>query len=317
MLQVNYFWRVNVSKVISLFFLPLWIALLKTNFVLYERATLKAGVGAPPRELSTLSEIVQHYYPEAKLKGGSKANKREVAAIVQEMKSLEKSRSTLKRKVSGKKIIMHSFNLYTQFLTKIRKKMMNNLSDQLSQLASQNRMPEKDKKKLWEECQTAIDKEFEYVKNSYAMVGDIYAKAKVILGIGYSDVLSRYLKVWKSVLYSSEKKWSEALVERTKKAYPCQLNILNKDRIKYLHRNAAITPRQHAGQFTKSKLAVLLRRLLSIWENVKSSTNEQLLCGIVTSLCSPFVETNYIKRGVNIFARGEKVFSQPHHLHSL
>ncbi|GAB65277.1 RAD protein [Plasmodium cynomolgi strain B] len=224
MLQVNYLWRFSVSKLIFLFFLPLWIGFLNHVSVLHENTALKSSVVGSLRQLSTISKIVKHYYPQAKLKGISEQgenegedegeNKGEDADIVAELKTLTMLRNKVKTGISSRKNIINNLNLYTQFLTKVRKKMMNKLSEELSRIARENGISEKEKKKLWNECEKSIDQQFEHVKKCYGDIVHVYSNARWILGIVSSSVLSNYIKVWESVLFNNEKKWSEIFVQR-------------------------------------------------------------------------------------------------------
>ncbi|GAB69536.1 RAD protein [Plasmodium cynomolgi strain B] len=181
----------KMSKSVGLFFLLLGIALLNNISIPHGNAALKSNIVAFARQLSTLSEIVNHYCPKTELKESNNKN-------VADQENFSEIYSKLSKLEKIKRCVYITFLLKKDITTKYG-------------------FPEEDKEKLWQECKEGIKKEFKEVNDYYKRICKDYENISVMPGFLFNIKLEKYIKLWKKVAYRNEKKWSDTFAMKISK----------------------------------------------------------------------------------------------------
>ncbi|GAB69909.1 RAD protein [Plasmodium cynomolgi strain B] len=213
----------KMSKSVGLFFLLLGIALLNNISIPHGKAALKSNVDVFARQLSTLSEIVNHYCPKTELKGSNNKNSAEqkcISAIYSELNDLKIIKRWVNMTVLFKDDISIDLRRYNWLFMHLYNNMQKQLSNKLTSLATKYGFPKKDKEKLWKECKEEIKKEFKEVNDYYKSICKDYENTLIIPGFLFNKKLDKYIKLWKEVAYRNEKKWSDTFEMKISKGKP-------------------------------------------------------------------------------------------------
>ncbi|GAB69671.1 RAD protein [Plasmodium cynomolgi strain B] len=234
----------KICKSVGLFFLLLWIALLvrlsdfnyrkkKNTFtnnisIPHGNAALKSNVDVFARQLSALSEIVNHYCPKTQLQGSNNKNpavQKYVSEIYSELNDLKVIKRCVNMTFLFRDDISTDLSRYNSFLTLLYNDMERKLSKNLALIADRYRFPKEDKEKLWKECKEGIEKEFKEVNDYYNSICKDYENTLIIPGFLFNIKLEKYIKLWKKVAYRNERKWIDTFERRISKYYKSKVKI--------------------------------------------------------------------------------------------
>ncbi|GAB69878.1 RAD protein [Plasmodium cynomolgi strain B] len=220
---MNNFAIFKMCKSAGLSFLLLWIALLNNISIPHGNAALKSNVDVFARQLSTLSEIVNHYCPKTQLQGSNNKNpavQKYVSEIYSELKDLKLIKRCLNITFMLRDDISTDLSRYNSFLTLLYNDMERKLSNSLNSMATKYGFPKKDKEKLWKECKEGIKKEFKEVNDYYKSICKDYENTLIIPVFLFNKKLDKYIKLWKEVAYRNEKKWNDTFEKKISKGKP-------------------------------------------------------------------------------------------------
>ncbi|SBS92646.1 RAD protein [Plasmodium ovale curtisi] len=92
--------------------------------------------------------------------------------------------------------------------------MMNKLSNDFSEHAKTNKIPEEYRKECWNECYEALMQDLQKMNQKYEKLYNSYMRKKLIVASTFKLFLLIFRKIWCNCRKRNEAKWSKALKEK-------------------------------------------------------------------------------------------------------